>query len=124
MAKPKHLPSRPARQAARLDFIAKAAARMARDSRQVFRPAPQPKAGATLRPGRETPLWNALRKQLQPHLKQHGAQAGLARLLGLQRQQVNAFVTTGGRMPDAERTLQLLAWLMAQSDSRPPARLS
>lgn len=102
-------------------LVIKAAARMARDSSKAFRVSRQPKDGLTLRPGRETPLWNSLRAQIRPRLKQHGAQASLARLLGLQRQQINAFITTGTRMPDAERTLQLLAWLMAQREPRPPA---
>mgnify|MGYP000306614893 CR=1 FL=1 len=70
--------------------------------------------GQTLRPGRQTPLWNALRAELRPHLTKYGAQANLGRLLGLPRQRINAFVTGGGQMPDAERTLQLLAWLMAE----------
>lgn len=69
--------------------------------------------GKTLRPGRNTPLWNELRRQLRPHLRKYGYQANLGRLLGLPRQRVNAFVTGGGEMPDAERTLQLLAWLVA-----------
>tara|TARA_R110002094_G_scaffold75008_1_gene82334 strand:- start:92 stop:475 length:384 start_codon:yes stop_codon:yes gene_type:complete len=70
--------------------------------------------GQTLHPGRQTPLWNALRAELRPHLKKHGTQANLGRLLGLPRQRINAFVTSGEQMPDAERTLQLLAWLMAE----------
>lgn len=78
------------------------------------------RGGATLRPGKETPLWNALRAGLRPHLRQYGTQARLGRLLGLPRQQVNAFVTGGGRMPDAERTLQLVAWLLAVRQGRPP----
>ena len=77
--------------------------------------------GGTLRPGRETPLWNELRKQLRPHLLKYGEQANLARVLGLPRQRVNAFVTSGDQMPDAERTLQLLAWLMAARRGRSPA---
>ncbi|MEO6992791.1 MAG: hypothetical protein ABI273_04105 [Lacunisphaera sp.] len=71
------------------------------------------RGGNTLRPGSTTPLWNELRRQLRPHLKKYGYQANLGRLLGLPRQRVNAFVTGGGEMPDAERTLQLLAWLIA-----------
>jgi hypothetical protein len=69
--------------------------------------------GLTLRPGRETPLWNALRKEIRSHLRKYGAQANLARLLGLPR--------GGGQMPDAERTLQLLAWLMAVQKGSGPA---
>ena len=76
--------------------------------------------GKTLRPGRKTPMWNELRRQLRPFLKEYGRQVNLGRLLGLPRQRINAFVTGGGEMPDAERTLQLLAWLVAvRKGSRP-----
>jgi hypothetical protein len=79
------------------------------------------RGGATLRPGGETPLWNELRRQLRPHLRKYGNQANLGRLLDLPRQRVNAYVTGGGQMPDAERTLQLIAWLMAVRRGRPPS---
>jgi len=102
-------------------LILDAAALMARQSARAFRIGRSPRRGATLRPGRETPLWNELRTQLHPHLLKHGQQANLARLLGMPRQRVNTFVTGGGRMPDAERTLQLLAWLMAVRQTQPPA---
>jgi hypothetical protein len=77
--------------------------------------------GGTLRPGEETPLWNELRRQLKPHLRKYGHQANLGRLLGLPRQRINAFVTGGGQMPDAERTLQLLIWLQAVRRGRRPS---
>ena len=100
-----------------LDLIVAASVVMAAQSTQAFRIAmrrrPPGRGGATLRPGEATPLWNELRRQLRPHLKQYGQQANLGRLLDLPRQRVNAFVTGGGEMPDAERTLQLLAWLAA-----------
>ncbi len=104
-------------------LLCKAAVEMARYTHGAFRIEARrrsPRGGATLRPGKETPLWRELRMQLRPHLRHYGRQANLARLLGLSRQQVNAFVTGGGRMPDAERTLQLLAWLMAVRQGRPP----
>lgn len=69
----------------------------------------------TLRPGDCTPLWNEMRQQLSIHLKRRGAQASLARTLGLPRQRVNEFVTRKAQMPDAERTLMLLAWLAARA---------
>jgi hypothetical protein len=78
------------------------------------------KGGGTLRPGSETPLWNALRRRIRPHLLRYGQQANLGRLLGLPRQRINAFVTGGGEMPDAERTLQLLVWLAAVRQGRRP----
>lgn len=105
------------------DVIIAASVAMARHTAQSFRVAPRRRSdrgGATLRPGRETPLWNELRRELRPYLRRYGYQANLGRLLGLPRQRINAFVTGGGQMPDAERTLQLLAWLMAvQQDQRP-----
>jgi hypothetical protein len=78
-------------------------------------------AGVTLRPGKQTPLWNELRAQLRPHLRQRGNQAKLGRLLGLPRQRINSFIKSGEQMPDAERTLQLLVWLMAVKKEQPPA---
>ena len=103
------------------ELILEAAASMAHHSHRAFRIDRRPGRGVTLRPGKETPLWNELRAQLRPHLRKYGHQANLGRLLGLPRQRVNAFVTGGGQMPDAERTLQLLAWLMAVRHGRHPA---
>lgn len=104
-------------------LIHAAAAEMAKQTPKAFRieqrrrPA---KGGKTLRPGKETPLWNELRAQLRPYLQQYGNQVNLGRMLGLPRQRINAFVTGGVQMPDAERTLQLLAWLMAVRRGRRP----
>ena len=107
------------------EAIFEAALEMAKQSPKAFRIEPKrhPRraGGGTLRPGKETPLWNVLRGQLRPHLKQYGNQANLGRLLGLPRQRINAFVTGGGQMPDAERTLQILAWLIAVRRGRPPS---
>ena len=95
---------------------------MAAQSQKAFRISPRRvRNNVTLRPGRETLLWNELRTQLQPHLLRYGDQAKLARVLGLPRQRVNAFVTGGGQMPDAERTLQLLAWLIAVRQGKSPS---
>lgn len=106
--------------------LLEASVAMASQSSQAFRIAMRRRSrrgrgGATLRPGDETPLWNELRRQLRPHLRSYGRQANLARLLGLPRQRINAYVTGGGQMPDAERTLQLIAWLMAMRRGRPPS---
>lgn len=106
-----------------LDLLVAASVVMAHESIKAFRIEPRRRTrqgGGTLRPGNETPLWNELRRQLRPHLRRYGRQANLARLLGLPRQRVNAFVTGGGEMPDAERTLQLLAWLMTVQRGRMP----
>lgn len=99
------------------DLLAESAELIAKESVKVYRIVKNSRRadrGQTLRPGRQTPLWNALRTELRPHLSKYGAQANLGRLLGLPRQRINSFVTGGGQMPDAERTLQLLAWLMAE----------
>lgn len=85
-----------------------------------FEPRSPGRGGSTLRPGKQTPLWNQLRAQLRPHLRRYGQQVNLGRMLGLPRQRINAFVTGGGRMPDAERTLQLLVWLVAARQGRRP----
>jgi hypothetical protein len=77
--------------------------------------------GRTLRPGSSTPLWNSLRSQLRPHLKRYGDQVNLGRIIGLPRQRINAYVTRGTEMPDAERTRQLLMWLSAARQGKRPA---
>lgn len=107
-----------------LEALFEMAREMAKHSPKAFRIETKRRSrrgGATLRPGKETPLWNVLRAQLRPHLKVYGAQVNLGRLLGLPRQRINAFVTGGGEMPDAERTLQLLAWLIAVRRGKPPS---
>lgn len=103
------------------ELILEAAAAMAGQTQKAFLISGRRRGGRTLRPGPETPLWNELRTQLRPFLIKHGDQVNLGRILGLPRQRVNDFVTGGGAMPDAERTLQLLAWLMATRHGRRPA---
>lgn len=78
------------------------------------------KGGATLRPGESTPLWNALAAELRTELKPFGQQAHLARVMGIPRQTVNAWLTGKTGMPDAERTLQLVAWLLAKRSGQEP----
>jgi hypothetical protein len=105
-----------------IEVIRKMSQVMAAHSAKAFRVEAnrRNRSGRTLRPGRQTLLWNELRRQLRPHLRKYGDQANLGRLLGMPRQRVNTFVTGGGRMPDAERTLQLLVWLMAARARRRP----
>ena len=55
-----------------------------------------------------------MRAELRPYLRRYGDQVNLGRGIGLPRQRINAFVTRGTEMPDAERTLQLLLWLSAK----------
>ncbi|WP_221031589.1 hypothetical protein [Actomonas aquatica] len=88
-----------------------AAARAAR--RRMAKP-PRRGVGITLRPGDETGLWNALVERVQPHLRRPGAQAILARELELPRQRVHDYFIRRNRMPDAERTLRILTWVIKQ----------
>jgi hypothetical protein len=93
------------------ELLVRGAEMVVRHSAKAFRGRRSAGSGQTLRPGPDTPLWNDLRKELRPHLRRYGEQALLGRELDLPRQRVNAFVTAGTEMPDAERTLQLLVWL-------------
>ena len=83
--------------------------------------APRRTGGATVRPGRDTPLWNQLVADIRPLLRVRGEKAQLARLLGLQRQAVNEYFVSNRRMPDAERTLLLLEWIQLRQAGRKPA---
>jgi hypothetical protein len=74
--------------------------------------------GITLRPGRDTPLWNELANAVQAQLTRRGDKARLARVLGLPRQRVQDLVRARRQLPDAERTLLLLVWLQARHDGR------
>jgi hypothetical protein len=95
------------------EILADAAIAYLEDRRRAFRADRRPRQGATLRPGKDTPLWNALVAEVRPHLRRHGTQVNLGRLLGLDRQTIHTYFITRTRMPDAERTLQLLTWLIA-----------
>jgi hypothetical protein len=100
--------------------IFEAAEALVADRAKAFRLARRVRTGTTPRPGVATPLWNTLATEVRPHLKKRGSQAMLARLLGLDRQQVNAYFVQRTRMPDAERTLQIIAWLVAQRPGETP----
>lgn len=94
------------------------ASELARELRQRMKAAPKSR-GATLRPGVETPLWNALVESSKPHLQKRGAKSLLAAELALDRSRVSEFFVTRRAMPDAERTLELLVWLARkQADAR------
>lgn len=101
------------------DALIAAGESMAADTRKTLRISRRGARGDTLKPGSQAPLWNSLVAQVRPHLKTHGESAKLARLLGLHRQAIHAYFTAGTRMPDAERTLQLLAWLAAKKQNQP-----
>lgn len=81
---------------------------------------PRRKAGAAIRVGADTPLWNRLVGEVLPRLKVRGEKARLARLLGVHRQAVNEYFVSRRRMPDAERVLLLQEWLrVRRTGSRP-----
>lgn len=93
-----------------VEMLDEAAVGLARELRKRTRAKPRPR-GATLRPGVETPLWNALAEAVRPHLAKRGEKALLARELALHRSQMSKFFVRGSAMPDAERALQVLIWL-------------
>lgn len=74
--------------------------------------------GQVLRPGPDTPLWNALAATLHAQFHRRGDRARLARVLGLPRQRVTEMLRHRKHLPDAERTLLLLVWLHARQHGR------
>lgn len=82
---------------------------------------PRTRRGVTLRPGPETPLWNAVVAMTKPQLSRRGARATLARELGVHRARIGEFFDKGSAMPDAERALQTLV-LLARSARSAEAR--
>lgn len=93
-----------------VDMLDEAAVGLARELRKRTRAKPRSR-GATLRPGVETPLWNALVETVRPQLAKRGEKALLARELALHRSQITKFSVRGSATPDAERALQVLIWL-------------
>jgi len=74
--------------------------------------------GQALRPGVETPLWNALARAVKAQLRRRGEKVRLARLLGLSRQRLHLLIVAQTACPDAERALLLQVWLQARLLSR------
>ena len=70
--------------------------------------------GETVKPGVDTPLWNALASGIETQLRRRGERVRLARVLGWPRQRVTEMLRTRSLQPDAERTLLLLVWLNAR----------
>lgn len=97
-----------------LELIETAAIAIARELRKRSKSRPIGR-GATLRPGVDTPHWLALVELARPHLRKRGAKANLARELGLHRARISEFVESRRTMPDAERTLLLMLWLLKRS---------
>ncbi len=78
------------------------------------RAAPRRGGGRTLRPGAQTPLWNALVQQALPFLGKRGSKVQLARFLGLPKQRLQDCLKARSATLDAERTLRLLCWVTAR----------
>ena len=76
---------------------------------------PPRRRGQTLRPGLDTPLWNALAAAILAKFRRRGERARLARVLRLPRQRVTEMLRNRRHLPDAERTLMLLLWLHARN---------
>jgi hypothetical protein len=104
-----------------LDLLAKLASQFAVAAVEASRKAAQeraasrrPRRGATLRPGRHTPLWNELVRAVNAQFRRHGDRVNLGRILGLPRQRVYELFRRRRYLLDAERTLLLLVWLQAR----------
>ena len=90
-----------------LAMPAEALARAA--ARQLLR---QPaRRNATLRPGIDTPMWNALATVVRTQLRRRGEKINLGRELGVPPQRIHEYFVARTATPDAERTLALLIWL-------------
>jgi len=94
-----------------LGSLAVEQAQRAAQRRKIAR---RPRRGSTLRPGDDTPLWNAVVEKVRPYLAKRGAKANLARVLEVPRQRVHDYFVTDTQMPDAERMIHVLLWLAAR----------
>jgi hypothetical protein len=103
------------------DVLVKGAEAAAEVARQKFREATRVRRGSTLHPGSATPLWNELATTARKLLRRRGEKANLARYLGVSRQRVHLLLVAKTACPDAERALQLLAWVNARRAGRDPA---
>jgi hypothetical protein len=91
---------------------------LARESAGSFVRRHRPRRGETLKPGPETPLWNAVATAVAAEFRKRGERVRLARVLRLPRQRVTEMLRSRRRLPDAERTLELLVWLHARRHGR------
>lgn len=97
-------------------LLGRVAVEQAQRAAQRRKDARRPRKGSTLRPGDDTPLWNAVVEQIRPHLRMRGAKSSLARVLEVPRQRVQDYFVSGTQMPDAERMLHILLWLAAREN--------
>jgi hypothetical protein len=103
------------------DILVTGAQGAARAARQKYREATRECRGSALHPGLDTPLWSELARTAEMLLKRRGEKAKLARYLGVPRQRVHLLLVAKTACPDAERALQLLAWVNARRAGRDPA---
>jgi hypothetical protein len=103
------------------DGLVAAAHATAVATRKLQLPGKRTHRGSALRPGATTPLWNELADAVGKSLQRRGEKVRLARLLGVSRQRLHVLVVSKTACPDAERTLQLLAWLRARQHGLDPA---
>ncbi len=102
-----------------LVVIAAVAAREARQNRARRKPESTDPANKALHPSSaSTPMWIELRNRLIALTAKRGQKAVLARQIGLPRQRIHKFLKEGSAMPDAERTLWLLAWVAAKEQGK------
>lgn len=97
-----------------LEEAARAATVAAVKHRRALKRRANPRRFNALLPGPDTPLWNMLVRECGMHLGRFGAKAALGRHLGVPRQRVHQLIVAKTACADAERTLQLLGWLLAQ----------
>jgi len=103
------------------DILVTGAQAAAKVTRQKYREATRVRRGSVLHPGPDTPLWNELATTAQKLLTRRGEKAKLARYLDVPRQRVHLLLVAKTACPDAERALQLLAWINARRAGRYPA---
>lgn len=103
------------------DILVSGAQAAAKAARQKYRDATRLRRGSALHPGPDTELWNELAKAAEKLLTRYGEKANLARYLGVSRQRVHLLLVAKTACPDAERALQLLAWVNARRAGRDPA---
>ena len=103
-----------------LDLAVKAASEAARKKYRERKRRPRDGRYSALQAGPDTPLWNCLACECEKHLGRYGAKANLGRLLGVPRQRIHQLLVAKTACADAERTLQLLGWLVARRKGLTP----
>ena len=96
------------------DVVYDAMEQLRKPRRRLRLSTPRRGTGRTLRPGTQTPLWNALVKQALPYLGKRGSKVRLARFLGLPKQRLQDCLKARHAALDAERTLRLFCWVTAR----------